>query len=150
MKKRPYLHLAGDDPAQIFDDLERLRHEQGEQLMSVRRGRSSKTFARIPHDKALEFFSRTSRHWRAGGDAWLVLTELDRLILKSGGLNPVKLSSPRLNAVGIHSFRRMRALRLLEAAGVITVERRGRGRGPLVTHLWIERRQSRAWERGYV
>jgi hypothetical protein len=137
MSKRRHLHLVGSDPADVFDDLEQLQRDQ---RMPLRRSRSVETFARIPHDKALEFFSHIGRHWRAGSDAWLILIELDRLILKSGGRNPLRLSSARLNAVGIHSFRRLRALRLLEGAGVVKVERRGRGRSPWVTHSWFEQR----------
>jgi hypothetical protein len=132
MKKRTYLHLAGDDPAQIFDDLERLRREQGEQPMSVRRrGHSRETFARIPHDKALALA-------RISHAAWLTLIELDRIILKSGGQNPIKLWSTRLRAIGICDRTRSRALRELEAAGVISIAYRGNGLCPLVTHLWFE------------
>jgi len=132
MKKRTYLHLAGDDPAQIFDDLERLRREQGEQPMSVRRGHSHETFARIPHDKALALP-------RISHAAWLTLIELDRIILKSGGQNPIKLWSTRLRAIGICDRTRSRALRELEAASVISIAYRGNGLCPLVTHLWFER-----------
>jgi CRP-like cAMP-binding protein len=135
MKKGAYLHLVGDDPAQIFDNLERLRREQGEQLLSVRRGVSRETFARIPHDKALRLY----RH-RLNAAAWAVLIELDRIILKSGGRNPVKLSSTRLRAIGVCAETRARALHQLEAAGVVSVAQRGKGLSPLVTHLWFERR----------
>ena len=134
MKKRTYLHLAGEDPAQIFDDLERLRREQGEAPMSAGRGRSHETFARIPHDKALRLY----RH-RLNAAAWAVLIEVDRIILKSGGRNPVKLSSARLRAIGVRAEARARALHQLEAAGVVSVAQRGRGLSPLITHLSFER-----------
>jgi hypothetical protein len=71
----------------------------------------------------------------------MVLVELDRLILKDlGNRNPVKFSSARLRKLGLTSHRRHDAFRELEAAGVIRVERLGRGMCPWVTHLWWPRR----------
>jgi hypothetical protein len=98
-----------------------------------RRARTSATFARIPHDQALELYRRG-----ISSAAWAVLIELDRIILKSGGRNPVLLWSSRLRAVGITHSRRRHALRQLEVAGVISVTRRRSGLGLLVTHHWFE------------
>jgi hypothetical protein len=54
MRRRVKLHLVGQDPADVFEDLDRLR---GEMATPQRRSRATETFARIPHDKglALEF-----------------------------------------------------------------------------------------------
>jgi hypothetical protein len=95
-----------------------------------KRGRSAETFAKMPHEKALAL----GRH-NLSGAAWVILIELDRLILKSGGCNPVRLASSRLQKYSISPMRKGRALRQLEKADVITVERRGY-RAPLVTHHW--------------
>jgi hypothetical protein len=127
-RRRPKLHLVGHDPADIFDDLEKLRADLGAPL---RRDRSVETFARIPHDRALALY-----RYKLSGAAWLVLIELDRLILKQRGKNPVRFWSPRLRAVGLVTRTRMRALCQLEAAGVIKIEQKGNGLSPWVTHLW--------------
>jgi hypothetical protein len=129
MKQRPKLHLVGQDPADVFQDLDQLRTD----LASPSQGRKrlAETFARIPHDKALELYRR-----KLSGHAWLVLIELDRIILKSGGRNPVLFWSPRLRAIGLHYQARARALWHLERAGVIVIKRRGSGRSPWVFHTW--------------
>jgi hypothetical protein len=126
MKRRPKLHLVGQDPADVFEDLDQLRADLT--APPQRRKRLTETFARIPHDKGLAL--------DVPGAAWRILIELDRLILKAGGRNPIPLSSKRLRTIGLNSGTRMRALRRLEAAGVILVKRRARGHGPWVFHTW--------------
>ena len=70
MRRKPPLRLVGTgEGAAIFDDLKKLKAEQ----LAVPRKRLTETFARIPHDKALDLF----RH-RVSGAAWMVLIELDR------------------------------------------------------------------------
>jgi hypothetical protein len=96
-----------------------------------RRGRTTETFARIPHDKALALY----KHGLSSA-AWVTLIELDRVILKHQGQNPVPFNSSRLRAVGIKEQIRARALRQLAAAGVVRITSGGRGLAPLVTHLW--------------
>jgi hypothetical protein len=146
VKKRPRLRLVSKgerDAANIFDDLDKLRADVGappsaptqpESPLRSRRAREVETFARIPHDRALELY----RH-SIGTAGWAVLIELDRMILAQRGKNPVRLWSPRLNAAGLAKHTRTRALRRLEAAGVVEIEQRDEGRGPLVTHLWYPR-----------
>ena len=92
-KRRAKLYLVGQDPAEIFDDLDKLKSD----LTSPpeRRTRATETFARIPHDKALALYK-----YRLSSAAWVVLIELDRLILKRRGQNPVRFASARLRAVG--------------------------------------------------
>ena len=132
MAKRPKLRLIGSpDPTDVFDDLAMLRHEQ-QGPGSRRRPRLTETFARIPHDRALALYRQL------GGPEWVLLFELDRLILKGRGKNPVKLSA-RMNAAGLGRHSRKRALRQLEAVGVIRVERQGKGQRQWVTHLWFPR-----------
>ena len=51
----------------------------------------------------------------------------------------IRKRSPRLKAAGLTGSARARALRRLEAAGVITVEWRGKGLSARVRHLWYPR-----------
>ena len=132
MQRRRLRLVSSKDPAAIFDDLDQLRQEQrDESSVRHKRQRSVETFARIPHDRALELY----RH-KITGASWIVLVELDRLILKRRGQNPVCLISSRLTAAGVSYHTRRRALRQLEAAGAIELRYRGKGLAPWVTHLW--------------
>jgi hypothetical protein len=128
-KRRAKLYLVGQDPADIFDNLDKLKSD----LTSPpeRRTRTTETFARIPHDKALALYK-----YHLGPAAWMVMIELDRLILKRRGQNPVRFASSRLRAIGIKRSLRAQALSQLTAAGVVRVLHRGPGFAPLVTHLW--------------
>jgi hypothetical protein len=127
MRRRSRLRLVGStDPADVFNDLKSL---QTEQQTPARRKRSAETFARIPHDRGLELYKH-----RLSAAAYTVLIELDRLILKAGGRNPVKFSSRRLRALGLKEQYRSRALRHLAAVGVISITHRGHGLSPWVTH----------------
>ena len=116
----------------VIDFLSRKR--RNDKLSTSRRTRIIETFARIPHDKGLALY----RH-RLSGAAWVMLIELDQLILKHRGQNPVRLVSARLRNVGLTHRTRARALRQLAAAGVIQIEKRKRGLAPWVTHLWYPR-----------
>src|SRR5262249_57466182 len=108
---------------------------EAEEGTPVGRGTGGKeTFGRIPHDKGLQLCQL-----RISCAAWAVLLELDRLILKAGGRNPVRLFSPRPRAPGLLGQARARALRQLQAAGVVSVSQRGKGLSPWVTHLWFEK-----------
>jgi hypothetical protein len=127
--RRPKLHLVGQDPADVFDDLGKLRADLT--APPQRRPHVTETFARIPHDKALAL--------KISGDAWAVLIELDRMILKARGRNPIRFWNSRLNKIGLRSKRRWRALRELERAGVILVKRIGRGLAPWVFHTWYSK-----------
>ena len=127
--RRAKLHLVGQDPAEIFDDLDKLKSDLT--APSERRARATETFARIPHDKALELHKH-----RLYPSAWTVLIELDRLILKRRGQNPVRFASSRLRAIGLTDHTRTRALRQLASAGVVQITSRGPGLAPWVTHLW--------------
>jgi hypothetical protein len=123
------------DPSHIFDDLDALRQD-AEQLKKQKkagnkRTRSNETFARIPHERGLGLYKKVD------GAAWIVLVELDRLILTSKGQNPITLTNERLYNLGMSRNAKHKALRQLENAGVIKVERQER-EGVLVTHLWFE------------
>ena len=107
MQRRRLRLVSSTDPAAIFDELDQLRHEQHDgSIVRHKRQRGVETFARIPHDRALELY----RH-KIIGTAWVVLIELDRLILKRRGQNPVLLISSRLTAAGVSYHTRRRALR---------------------------------------
>ena len=131
-RKRPKLYPIGQDRADVFNDLDKLREEAV--VPSPRRQRAIESFARIPHDKGLAL----CKH-QLSSSAWGLLIELDRLILNHRGQNPVKLVSARLRALGLTSGNRRRALLQLKAAGVVLIEQRGRGLAPWVTHLWYPR-----------
>jgi hypothetical protein len=123
---RRKFHVVGTNPADIFDDLTALQQAQ----RGGRRMKSKETFARFPHDRALALYGRIH------SAAWAVLIELDRALLKNRGRNPIPLPSRNLKAAGMSARSKGRGLRELEAAGVIRVESRRRGRCPLVLHFW--------------
>ena len=131
MPRRPKLRLVGStDPTDVFDDLTALRQEQ-RTPGSQRRQRLTETFARIPHARAVEL----ARH-RVSGPAWFILVELDRLILKGRGRNPVRMSNRNLRAAGIPRNTKTRALHQLAKAGVVRIIESRPGRAPLLAHLW--------------
>ena len=106
MPRRPKLRLVGStDPTDVFDDLTALRQEQ-QTPGSQRRQRLTETFARIPHARAVELAL-----YRVSGPAWFILVELDRLILKGRGRNPIRLVNRNLRTAGIHRNTKARALR---------------------------------------
>src|SRR5262245_66482909 len=53
VRKRTKLRLVGHDPTDVFDDLDKLRADLAAPL---RRERIAETFARIPHDRAIELY----------------------------------------------------------------------------------------------
>src|SRR5262245_64966892 len=111
MRRRLKLHLVGQDPADVFNDLDQLRAQMA---VSQRRPKTAETFARIPHDKGLALYRS-----RIGRGAWAILIELDRLILKAGGRNPVRLWSRKLRDAGVSKQTGARGVRELQAAGVV-------------------------------
>jgi hypothetical protein len=94
-----------------------------------KRAPAKETFARIPHKRGMELYEHI------GGAAWVILLELDRLIFKSFGRNPIRLANHNLDAVGVSRNAKSKALRQLQDAGVITVDQQGR-EAAMVTHLW--------------
>jgi hypothetical protein len=131
--------MGGDNPF----DLDRLalpdemvkamkraaRQAQDEGKGVGRRARTTETFARIPHQRGLQLYGHI------GGAAWVVLIELDRLIFKAGGRNPIRLTNQNLQAIGMSRSTKVKALRQLQNAGVITIKLQGR-EAVIVTHLW--------------
>ena len=73
MKKKRRLYLVGQDPADIFEDLDRLKSDLADPKQA--RAPVKETFARIPHDKALALYRS---HPELFGAAAYVLFELDR------------------------------------------------------------------------
>jgi hypothetical protein len=130
MQKRRLNLVSSNVPGDVFDDLDKLRGEQ-RRPTPQKRARSEETFARIPHDKALELYAHCLPN-----AAWTVLIELDRIILKHRGRNPIKFVSGRLRQIGLTHHTRKRALEQLAAADVIKIKQRGPGLAPLVTHSW--------------
>ena len=119
------------DDVSIFDDLDALRDAGPEPATAHRRTRLTETFARVPHDRALALLEHD-----IGSAGWAILVELDRLILIQRGRNPVRLTNSNLRRFGLDHYRKRRALRKLEQAWVISVER-GVRQAPLVTHHWF-------------
>jgi hypothetical protein len=141
MPKRKLRLVPQHDPASIFNDLDALRKATAASsnnrrstvptFKAQKRTRTHETFARIPHERAF-------KELRGIDCAWMLLIVLDHLILKSKGRNPVKLTSKALRPSGLTRYDVRRALRRLERANVIAVERK-RGRCPLIFHLWYPR-----------
>jgi hypothetical protein len=132
--RRRFCVVGSENPADVFDDLDALRREQAAPTPQ-RRQPLKETFARIPHDRA----HTLARH-SIGGPAWAILIELDRLILKGRGRNPVRLTNHRLKPAGIIGHVKSRALRQLEAAQAISVlSHGGGGHSPLILHHWFPR-----------
>ena len=97
MRKKPRLTLVSSKnrpSGHVFDDLDKLR-EEGSAPTRRQRLSDPETFARIPHDRALKLYPHLS------GSAWVALVELDRIILKHRGQNPVRFVSSRLRALGL-------------------------------------------------
>jgi GTP-sensing pleiotropic transcriptional regulator CodY len=115
------------DPALVFDDLDTL--QQVASSPRSKRMRTAETFARIPHNRAVVMRD-------IGGIGWLLLVEIDRLILKARGRNPVRLTNHCIRELGISRQSKQYYLRQLESAGVIKVQSEAR-KGTLVTHLWF-------------
>jgi hypothetical protein len=125
------------DPTDIFDDLDGLRRASGgsnraPQGVSTGRGRrapTKETFVRIPYERVLQLYGRV------GAAALFVLFEIDHLIFKARGQNPVRLTNKNLRTIGMPRNTKARALRQLQDAGVIRIERRGK-EAVLVTLSW--------------
>jgi hypothetical protein len=132
--RRRFRVVGSENPANVFNDLNGLRQQQAAQPTEYRRRKMlEETFARIPHDRA----HALARH-NIGAPAWVILIELDRLILKQRGRNPVRLTNHRLKPAGIIGHVKARALRQLEAAEAISVPSRGGGgQSPLILHRWF-------------
>jgi hypothetical protein len=135
--RRKFRVVGSEVPDDIFNDLDALRKAQSSAVSEgigapQRRARLKGTFARIPHEQAYEL-----ARYKLGSPAWLILIELDRLILEGRGRNPVRLVNRNLKKAGVVDHTKIRALRQLEAAGVISVRAQGAGKAPLVTHNWF-------------
>jgi hypothetical protein len=126
--RRKFRVVKTNDPGAVFDDLDALRQEMP--AVATKRARTTETFARFPHERALALRDRIS------GNGWVILIELDRLILKGRGRNPVRLTNHRLRELGIGRDTKQYQLRRLEAAGVVKVETEQR-KWTVVTHLWF-------------
>jgi hypothetical protein len=146
VKKRSRLRLVSKserDATGIFDDMDQLRADfeapppatPPEGPLRTKRAHETETFARIPHDRALELYKRLD------GAAWVVLIELDHIVFSRRHRNPVTFWSKRLRDIKLTQHTRYRALRQLEAAGVVKITSRGKGFAPLVTHLWYPLRE---------
>ena len=136
-RKRPKLYLIGQDPADVFNDLDKLRGE----AVAPPLGDSAQS------KPSLVF--RTTRAWRFVSTNFLAgLGATDR----AGSTSPqtsraksCKVCSARLRAIGLKAGNRRRALQQLVAAGVVLVERRGPGLAPQVTHLWYPAPGLKRW-----
>jgi hypothetical protein len=126
--RRRFRVVKTNDPAAVFDDLDTLREAMP--AVVPKRARTAETFARIPHERARELWPHISS---AG---WMILIEIDRLILKGRGRNPLKLSNQRLRELGISKHAKHRQLRKLEAAGVVKVHQQRR-EATVILHLWF-------------
>lgn len=86
-------------------------------------------FVQLPYERAL------AAAGQLGHAPMAVLIEIAHLAFKAHG-KPAPLANRALRAVGIDHEAKTRALRRLEAAGLLTVVWRGNGRSPLVSLRW--------------
>jgi hypothetical protein len=143
---KPRLHVIADndseetgEEANFFADLEALQRLSQEHApeptpskpAAARRSRLAETFARFPHDRALALH-RTG----ISSAGWVILIELDRLVLEGRGQNPVRLTNARLKKLGVGRLTKYRQLRLLEKANVVKVQWQEVGAALLIAHLW--------------
>jgi hypothetical protein len=98
--------------------------------VSSRRPKQDEPFVQIP-----DWVSDRLGERRCSGNAFTCAMELERLVLWRGK-NPAPFYSARLKRLGIVSRTRARALRQLEAAGLIRIKWSGPRKAPLVTCLW--------------
>jgi hypothetical protein len=85
-------------------------------------------FVKLPYERMLEVSG-----WRDAGTA--IMVELAWQAFKTHK-HSVLLSNAALRSVGVSADAKVRALRRLEAAGLIAVNWRGGKKTPLVTLLW--------------
>jgi len=135
-KKRSRSNSVETEPKAEVLDLERFRSKHPPKPKSRPR------YRRRP--RIVEKFFPLTHLWvhklydQIGGTAWLLLlVELDRLVHEPGSGNPVVLSTKMLESIGLPAWKANRALRQLEIAGAVEVER-GRGRCPVVNLLYYE------------
>jgi DNA-binding transcriptional ArsR family regulator len=95
----------------------------------VRSARLHGRFVQLPYERTLAAAGLVKSAPLA------VLVELAYRMFKTRQ-NPVKLSNKTLRVVGISHDAKTRALRQLEAAGLVAVSWEGRGKSPLVMILW--------------
>jgi hypothetical protein len=98
------------------------------QLKRVRPARPE-AFVKLPYERTL------AAAGRLGNAPLAVLVELAYQAFKTHR-NVVPLANAALRSVGVSRLAKLRALRQLEASGLVAVGRRGKGRSPLVTRLW--------------
>jgi hypothetical protein len=126
---KPRLRVVkNNDPTAVFDDIDALREAMP--TTKSRRARATETFARFYHEKALALGGKI------GSNGWVILVEIDRLILKGNGRNPVRLTNYRLRELGIGREVKRYQLQKLVEAGVVRVLARER-KWTLVLHLWF-------------
>jgi hypothetical protein len=87
------------------------------------------SFAIVPHDFVVALY-----RWKIGNLGWLQWFEIDRLVLNSRR-NPVKFTNERWQSIGGSRSAKLRALRRLEAAGVVKASVR-QNQAPIITCLW--------------
>jgi hypothetical protein len=91
---------------------------------------SDETFVRIPYRRVTELYGRLS------AASYAVLIELDHQHFKARGKNPLKLTNQTdLAAAGMPRNTKARALRELQAVGLITLQKEGKG-AFVVTLSW--------------
>jgi hypothetical protein len=98
------------------------------QLKRVRPARPE-PFVKLPYERTL------AAAGRLGNAPLAVLVELAYQAFKTHR-TVVPLANAALRSVGVSRLAKLRALRQLEASGLVAVGRRGKGRSPLVTLLW--------------
>jgi hypothetical protein len=95
-----------------------------------RRPRAETTFVRLPYQQITQLYGRLS------AAAFHVMVELDHQHFKNRGKNPLKLTNQTdLAAAGMRRNTKVKALRELQDAGLITLQKEGKG-AFVVTMSW--------------
>ncbi len=128
------LWIDGPDPIADAPDSKRRRKRNG----STARGKLTESYAPVPHGLGLRLAKDT------GNSVLAVLLALDRAIYEAKS-NRVKLTNGLLERYGITHQSKIRGLRRLAAAGVITVGRFRPREAPVVTHRWYTQRGKFRW-----
>ena len=99
-----------------------------QKISQPRLTRARTKFVQLPYEQVLQAAGQLQNAHLA------VLVELAHQMFKTHQ-NPVPLTNMALRSVGVSRMAKLRALRQLEAVGLVAVAWRGRKR-PLVTVLW--------------
>jgi hypothetical protein len=119
------------DKLRLTPEMMTKRAEAGSKIQPAKRLHPARpeAFIKLPYERTLAAAGKLQNAPLA------VLAEVAYQAFKTHR-KQVPLANAKLKSIGIKRDAKMRALRRLEAAGLVAVDWRGRGRSPLITLLW--------------